>query len=77
MFTLGVRGRFNNLSSICAHAPTEEKNEYIKDRFYTELETLVTGCPKNDIKILLGGFIAQVGFKDQDRSFVGNCDLHE
>jgi hypothetical protein len=41
------------------------------------LETVVTGCPKNDIKILLGDFYAKVGFKDQDRSVVGNCGLRE
>jgi hypothetical protein len=55
---LRVRGRFNNLSLICAHTPTEEKNEYIKDSFHEELETTVPGCPKNDIKILLGDFNA-------------------
>jgi hypothetical protein len=47
------RGRFNNLSLICSHAPTEEKNECIKDSFHEKLETIVTGCPKNDIKILV------------------------
>jgi hypothetical protein len=47
--TLRVRGRFINLSLICAHAPTKEKNECIKDSFY-ELETVVIMCPKNDIK---------------------------
>jgi hypothetical protein len=41
------------------------------------LETVVTGCPRNDIKILLGEFNAKVGLKDQDRSVVGNCGLHE
>jgi hypothetical protein len=41
------------------------------------LETLVTGCPKNDIKILLGDFNAKIGLEDQDRSAVGNCELHE
>jgi hypothetical protein len=55
---LRVRGRFNNLSLICAHEPTEERNEYIKDSFYKELETVVTRCPKNDIMILLGDFNA-------------------
>jgi hypothetical protein len=71
------RGRFNNLSLICSHAPTEEKNEYIKDSFHEELETTVTGCPKNDIKILLGDFNAKEGFEDQGRSVAGNCGLHE
>jgi hypothetical protein len=74
---LRVRGRFNNLSLICAHAPTEEKSEYIKDSFYEELETVVTGCPKNDIKILLVDFNAKVGLEDQDKSAVGNCGLYE
>jgi hypothetical protein len=74
---LGVRGRFNNVSLICAHAPTEEKNYYIKGSFYDDLETVVIGCPKYDIKILLGDFKAKVSFEDQDRSAVGNCGLHE
>jgi hypothetical protein len=34
---LRVRGRFNNLSLICAHAPTE-KNGNIKDTFYDAVE---------------------------------------
>jgi hypothetical protein len=55
---LRVRGRFTNLSLICAHALTEENNEYIKDSFYEELETII-GCAKNDIKILLGDFNAK------------------
>jgi hypothetical protein len=74
---LRVRGRFRSLSLICAHAPTEEKNEYIKDSLYEELETTVTGCPKNDSKILLGDCNAKLGFEDQDRSAVVNCGLHE
>jgi hypothetical protein len=41
------------------------------------LETVVIRCPKNDIMILLGNLNAKVWFKDQDRSFVGNCGLHE
>jgi hypothetical protein len=41
------------------------------------LETVVTRCPKNNIKILLGDFSAKVGFEDEDRSVVGNCELHE
>jgi exonuclease III len=63
--TLRVKGRFNNLSLICAHAPTEEKNEDIKDTFYDDLETTITKCPKNDVKVLLGDFNTKVGSEDQ------------
>jgi hypothetical protein len=75
--TLRVRKRFNNLSLTCAHAPTEERNEHIKDSFYEALNTVATRCPKNSIKILLGDFNPKVRFKDQDSSVVGNCGLHE
>jgi hypothetical protein len=51
------------------------ESEYIKDSFYEELDTIVTGCPKNDIKILLGDFNTKVGLEYQDS--VGNCELHE
>jgi hypothetical protein len=72
-----VRGRFNNLSFILvyAHAPLEEKSEYIKDSFYG-LETAVTWYPKNNIKILLGDFKAKAGFEDEERSVVRNSGLH-
>lgn len=60
-----------------AYASKEEKNEYIKNNFYEELETIVTGYPKNDIKIPLGEFNAKVAFEEQDSSAVGNCGLHE
>jgi hypothetical protein len=60
---LRVRAKFNNLSLIHAHAPTEEKNKYIKDSFYEKLETVVTRCPKNDMKILLETLMLGWGLK--------------
>jgi hypothetical protein len=51
----------------------EEKSEYIKDSFYDQLETAVTGCPRSNIKIPLGGLNAKIWFEDQDRSSDGNC----
>jgi hypothetical protein len=51
--------------------------EIIKVGFYEELETTVTGYPKNNIKILQGNFHDKVWFKVQDSSAVGNCRLHE
>jgi hypothetical protein len=41
------------------------------------VETIVTGCPKNDIKITLGDFNAKVGLGDQDGLAVGNFGISE
>jgi hypothetical protein len=49
----------------------------LKIVFIEELETIVTGCPKNDMKISLGEFNANVGYQDQDRSVARNCGLRE
>jgi len=34
------------------HAPTVQKNEEIKDKFYYDLETIIMKCPKDDVKVL-------------------------
>jgi sorting nexin-29 len=75
--TLRVKGRFNKLSWICAHAPTENNNEDIKDTFYKDLETTIIKCPKNDVKILLGDFNAKVGSEDPESAVVGKYGLHK
>jgi hypothetical protein len=61
---------------MCA-CTNRRKNEYMKESFYEELETIVTGCTKNGIKILLGYFNAKVRFGDQDGLAVGNFGIHE
>jgi hypothetical protein len=75
--TLRVKGRFNNVSLIHEHAPTEEKNEEINDKFYDDLETIIMKCPKNDVKVLLGDFNVMVGYEDQERAAVGKYGLHK
>jgi hypothetical protein len=75
--TLRVKGRFNNLSLIRAHAPTEEKNEDIKDTLHDDLETTIIKCPNNDVKILLADFNAKVGSEDPESAVVGKYGLHK
>ncbi|PNF14989.1 hypothetical protein B7P43_G01541 [Cryptotermes secundus] len=59
------------------HAPTEDKIDDIKDRFYEELEHVFDKFPKNPTKILLGDFNVEVGREDIFKPTIGNESLHE
>jgi exonuclease III len=50
--------------ALNVRAPTENKLEDIKARFYEELEHVFDKFPKGHMKILLGDFNAKVGRKD-------------
>jgi exonuclease III len=58
-------------------APTEDKIDDLKDRFYEELEHVFHKFPKYDMKILLGDFNAKVGREDIFKSAIGNESLHK
>jgi exonuclease III len=45
-------------------APTEDKTNDVKNRFYEELECVFDKFPKYHMKILLGDFNAKVGRED-------------
>jgi hypothetical protein len=44
-----------------AHAPTEDKDDDIKDSFYEELEQVFDQFPRYHMKIFLGDFNTKVG----------------
>jgi hypothetical protein len=44
--------------------PKEDKMDYVKDRFYEELEQVFDKFPKYPMKILIGDFCAKVGRED-------------
>jgi hypothetical protein len=46
------------------HAPTENKDNDIKDDFYEELEQVFDKFPRYHMEILLGDFNAKVGRED-------------
>jgi exonuclease III len=72
-----VRGKFKNCSIINAHAPTEDKEDEEKDKFYLELETACSQCPRHDIKIVLGDFNAKVDKEESNYPYAGRNGLHE
>lgn len=45
-----VKGKFNNLSVICVHASTEEKEDVIKYAFY---DKIFQWCPAYYTKIAI------------------------
>ncbi|KAJ9589104.1 hypothetical protein L9F63_017608 [Diploptera punctata] len=73
---LRIKGCFFNYSFICVHAPTNEKNEEEKERFYDELDKIYDECPKRDIKIILGDLNTQIGKEGMYKPTIGTNSLH-
>ena len=73
-----AKGRTATL--ISAYAPTMTNPEDIKDKFYEELDSLISAVPKNEKLIVLGDFNARVGtdYTTWDRVLgrhgVGKCN---
>jgi endonuclease/exonuclease/phosphatase family metal-dependent hydrolase len=59
------------------HAPTEDKDDVIKDSFYEELEEVFNQFPRYHRKILMGDFNAKAGREDIFKPVIGNESLHE
>jgi hypothetical protein len=59
------------------HAPTEDKDDDIKDCFYEELEEVFYHFPRCHMKILIGDFNAKVGREDIFKPIIGSESLHE
>ena len=43
--TIRIRAKFYNSSLFCAYTPTEEKDDVVKDAFYTKLEDVYDEGP--------------------------------
>jgi hypothetical protein len=69
--------KFRNYSIINAHAPTGDKDDEAKDKFYLELETIYNQRPTDDIKMVLGDFNANVGKEESNYPQAGRNGLHE
>jgi exonuclease III len=71
------RGRWCHIIVLNVHVQPEDKNDYVKDRFYEELERVFDKFPKYHTKILLGDFNAKEGREDIFKPTIGNESLHE
>jgi hypothetical protein len=56
-----LRGRWCNIIVLNVHAPSKDKSDDSKDRFYEEFEQVFDHFPGYHMKIVLGDFNAKVG----------------
>jgi hypothetical protein len=75
MSYITLKGRCDIVLNV--HAPTEDKDDDIKDSFYKELEQVFDQFPGYHMKILLGDFNAKVGREEIFKPIISNESLHE
>jgi hypothetical protein len=64
MLCVILRGCWCHIIVLNAHAPAENKIDYVNDSFYEELESVFYKFPKHHMKMLLGDFSAKVGMEN-------------
>ena len=57
---LRVKGKFYNMILINIYAPTEDKEDEIKEQFYEELQRTQDWLPKHDVIIIMGDIKRQI-----------------
>ena len=72
-----LRGRWCNIIVLNVHAPSEDKSDDSKDRFYEELEQVFDHFPRYHMKNLLGEFNAKVGRENIFKPTIGNESPHQ
>jgi exonuclease III len=72
-----LKGRWCDIIVLNVHAPTEDKDDDIKDSFYEELEQVFNQFPRYHMKILVGDFNAKEGRENIFEPVIGNESLHE
>jgi hypothetical protein len=71
-----MRGKFNNFTIISLCAPTEERDELVKDFFYDKLNQIYQRIPAHDTKIIVGDFNAKRGREEVFKLDIGKCSPH-
>jgi exonuclease III len=77
MLYITLKGRWCDIIVSNVHAPTEDKDDDIKESIYEELEQVFDQFPRHHMKILLGDFNAKVGREDIFKPIIGNESLYE
>jgi exonuclease III len=76
MSYITLKGRWDDIV-LNVRAPTEDKDDDIKDSFYEELEQVLDQFSRYHMKILLGYFNAKVRREGMFKPVICNESLHE
>jgi hypothetical protein len=72
-----LRGRWFNIIVLNMYAPSDEKSDEAKDRFYEDLVQVFYHFLKCHIKILLQDFNAKLERQNIFKPTIGNDSLHQ
>jgi len=72
-----LTGKIFDTVIIKCFAPTETADCELKDQFYDDLDRVLDNIPRENIKIVVGDFNAQVGRENIFKPIVGKESLHQ
>jgi len=72
-----LKGKYHNITLINIHAPTEEKDDDVKEQFYAEPQQVQEKVPKHDLLIILGDCNAKIGREKAYQKVTSKHTLHD
>ena len=72
-----IKGKYTNVTLVNMYAPTEDKTDPAKEKFYEELQLVTDQTPKSDTILVLGDANAKLGKEDIYKEVSGKHTLHE
>ena len=73
LLSLQLNSIDGSVNLLCVYAPTLMAPEDTKDDFYSQLDTIIKGFPKQEDLVILGDFNAHI---DSDNKAWPNCLIH-
>ncbi|KAL0271865.1 UNVERIFIED_CONTAM: hypothetical protein PYX00_008828 [Menopon gallinae] len=77
IYHIRIKSKPQDICIINAYAPTEDKEEDIKEEFYELLEHTYDNLPTHCVRIVIGDMNAQIGKENHFRPTIGPDSLHE
>jgi exonuclease III len=77
MCKIRLKGSFGNITVTAAYAPTNDKDDQGKERFYENLEEVCNRMPRYDMVMIMGDFNAQISNKEYMQPVADPHTIHD